>query len=331
MSRDGDGWVRARPPSRPAVRRWGNATSRASPGRGPAPVRYEYTFPDEREVTHVYFVDMEMSKFLCQHMDFVYIGHEGRVNTYFLCRHRDCLYTCRSVDWLTTEDERGFYCPMCTRKYEPFANRPGLVSANRVCFMKAYNPAYLIGDAPILTTESGRLNYFMKPYWWAQDPVLQAVEHTWKVRAMGIDHPYIFSKPPWERMAEARKCFEDYCEHPLFEHRRPTKDIMNVLRQRNAMSGKKQPNGSLDLVRFEGKGSYGKFMEPWLNILEQPVSEPRIQLSWHMCRLSDRATRGLPTRDSDADGTTDPGTVESTIETQPECAMPEGSDSEHEC
>ena len=201
---------------------------------------------------------------------------------------------------------------------------------NRVCFVKAYALTPLIG-APLLTTESGQDHYFMMPYVWTTDSDRQDFEHTYKVRTMGSDHPYIFSKPPWERMAAARECFEGHCAHDLFEHHRPTKEIMNAFRERNAMSGKKQPNGSLDLVRFEGKGSYGKFMEPWLNILEQPVSEPRIQNSWLMYELSERATLGLPVWDSDEDGTATPLSGESSIETKTECAMSEWSDSEHEC
>ena len=97
------------------------------------------------------------------------------------------------------------------------------------------------------------------------------------------------------------------------------------------MSGFKEPNGGLDVVRFWEKGSYGMFLKPWLPHLDDPCRESDVQNIWMMYELRERAALGLPTWDSDADSTTDPGTIESSILTKSDCAMPEWSDSEHEC
>jgi hypothetical protein len=272
--------------------------------------RYEINLREG--LNHVYFVEPDTSKWLCQYTDYLYVGPEGQVNAYFLCRHRDCLYTCRSVDWLSTDGEGGchFYCPMCTRVYEPFVERWWLVPTNKVCFFKHLDGfPYLNGGAVIRASGDDLPDldqyYYLRPYVWDLSEESQSIEHTWKVRQLGVDHPHIFGKPPWERLDCARQVFQGYCAHPLFEHHLPTKEIMKAMRKRNAMSGYKEPHGCLDLVRFEEKGSYGKFMKPWLSIIESPFIESSVQTTWMTYNLYERAIHGLgdPMLVSDDDST----------------------------
>ena len=73
------------------------------------------------------------------------------------------------------------------------------------------------------------------------------------------------------------------------------------------------------------------FLEPWLPHLDDPCRESDVINIWMMYELRERAALGLPTWDSDEDGTATPLSGESSILTKTECAMSEWSDSEHEC
>ena len=78
-------------------------------------------------------------------------------------------------------------------------------------------------------------------------------------------------------------------------------------------------------------GTYGMFLEPWLLHFDEPFMESTVHSTWMTYNLMEGAALGLATWDSDEDGTATPLSGESSIETQPECAMSEWSDSEHEC
>ena len=74
--------------------------------------------------------------------------------------------------------------------------------------------------------------------------------------------------------------------HALFEHHMPTPQQLQNMKDKNALTGKQQPNGRLNMARFEEKGSYGRFMKDYVDLFASPLSEDDMMRNWIMCKIS---------------------------------------------
>ena len=74
--------------------------------------------------------------------------------------------------------------------------------------------------------------------------------------------------------------------HPLFTHNMPTVEQVNQMRDKNKLTGKAQPNGRLNLARFEEKGSYGAYMKEHKDLFANPLSNDDMMRNWIMSKIS---------------------------------------------
>ena len=221
----------------------------------------------------------EMTDWLCQYEDDM--DAQGNIISVFLCRDKDCLYTCRSMDWPNTAEEGGgrYYCPMCAKLYSPFITSGNRVTANKLFVFKMSGK----DDDANATAPDGQ-KFKVVPYIWL-DTVGQAIEDGFKRVASGIREE-IKKVPEEERLQYVVDSMEKRAIHPLFTHNMPTVEQVNQMRDRNKLKGNGQPNGKLNLARFEEKGSYGAYMKDHKELFANPLSNDDMMRNWIMSKIS---------------------------------------------
>jgi len=232
----------------------------------------------------------EMSSWLCQYNDDM--DAQGNIISVFLCRDKDCLYTCRSVDWPNTAEEGGgkYYCPMCAKVYSPWLESGNRVPTNKLFVFKMLGKD---DDANAIAPDGQKFK--VVPYIWL-DTVGQALEDRFKRVASGIREE-IKKVPEEERLEYVVQQMDKRAIHPLFTHNMPTEEQVKQMRDKNQLKGSKQPNGRLNLDRFEEKGSYGAYMTDHKELFANPLSNDDMMRNWIMSKIStENALRGKPSR-----------------------------------
>ena len=97
------------------------------------------------------------------------------------------------------------------------------------------------------------------------------------------------------RLEYVINCMDNRTIHALFEHHMPTPQLLQYMEDKNALTGKQQPNGRLNMARYVEKGSYGRFMKEHVEAFANPLSEDDMMRNWIMCKIStENALRVMP-------------------------------------
>ena len=220
--------------------------------------------------------DMHLYNWLLQYKDV--IGGQRNMQSFFLCRWKNCLYVCRSVDWPSTDSVGGghYWCPKCARLYEPWVTSQERVNANKVMVYQM-DGAVSTEFYPCLTTRKGQ-RYCIVPFKWT-DTILMNIEDKFKRVASGVMDE-ISDIAPGDRLEFIKRNCEKQGMHSLFHHSLPTEEEKEKMRKKNECCGKGQPKKNLDLVKFEANGSYGLHLDGHMDKLMDPLREDDMLRNW---------------------------------------------------
>ena len=111
------------------------------------------------------------------------ITKHGEMITLFLCRWRECLYVCWSVEWPNnnSQGKAHYWCPKCSKLYQPWEKSADRVKANKVMFYKISNftKRSLPSNAISSVGSQKEGEYHIVPYLWL-DTIGQNCENRFK-------------------------------------------------------------------------------------------------------------------------------------------------------
>ena len=212
----------------------------------------------------------KLSNLLLQYQDFV-----DKQEPFFMCRWKDCLYACRSVDWPTGGGH--YWCAKCARRYEPWVKSPERVDANTVMVYQMGGEANC--SYASLTTTDGQ-SYCIVPCKWT-DTIGMNIEDRFKRVASGVMDE-IKEIAPQDRLDFIKQNCVKQGVHSLFTHYLPTVEEKKHMQERNTLGGKGQPKGQLDLAKFEANGSWGLHLTSHIDKLMDPLSDDDMMRNWFL-------------------------------------------------
>ena len=125
--------------------------------------------------------------------------------------------------------------------------------------------------------------YSATPWIWTTTPITQ-LENNIKIAAAGILDE-IEDIPPPQRCDWVQKRSDMMAIPAFFKHKYPTPANMAAAVDRNAHTGKGQPNGTLRLEQYRLNGWWGACLRGNQDLLAHPLTESQIFRFYLMCKI----------------------------------------------